>query len=101
MFRKYILLYIFGGFILKKIKVLSVFGTRPEGIKMAPLVKRLEKHPNIESVFVNTGQHKEQLDQVLDLFDLSPNYSLNVMLNEMGAQSPSIIFDLGGVSVFY
>jgi UDP-N-acetylglucosamine 2-epimerase (non-hydrolysing) len=66
---------------LKKIKVLSVFGTRPEGIKMAPLVKRLEKHPNIESIFVNTGQHKEQLDQVLDLFDLSPKYSLNVMLN--------------------
>ena len=50
------------------IKVMSVFGTRPEAIKMCPLVKELEKHEEIESVVCLTGQHKEMLQQVIDIF---------------------------------
>jgi len=64
---------------LKKLKVMSVIGTRPEGIKMIPLVKALINDPAIESVFVNTGQHKEQLDQVLELFSIEPDYNFNIM----------------------
>ena len=61
------------------IKVLSVFGTRPEAIKMAPLVKELERRPNIESVVCVTAQHREMLDQVLEIFKISPDYDLNIM----------------------
>lgn len=61
------------------IKVLSVFGTRPEAIKMAPLVKELERRPNIESVVCVTAQHREMLDQVLGIFKISPDYDLNIM----------------------
>ncbi len=61
------------------IKVLSVFGTRPETIKMAPLVKELEKRKEIESVICVTGQHRQMLDQVLDAFDITPDYDLNIM----------------------
>lgn len=61
------------------IKVLSVFGTRPETIKMAPLVKELEKRKEIESVVCVTGQHRQMLDQVLEAFDLHPDYDLNIM----------------------
>ena len=54
-----------------KIKVLSVFGTRPEAIKMAPLVKALERHDEtFESVVCVTAQHREMLDQVLEIFDI-------------------------------
>ncbi|MBQ3123753.1 MAG: UDP-N-acetylglucosamine 2-epimerase (non-hydrolyzing) [Firmicutes bacterium] len=60
-------------------KVLTVFGTRPEAIKMAPLVKELEKAEGIESVFCVTAQHREMLDQVLELFQLKPDYDLNIM----------------------
>ncbi len=60
-------------------KVLSVFGTRPEAIKMAPLVKALERDPDIESVLCVTAQHRQMLDQVLSLFDLRPDYDLNLM----------------------
>ncbi len=63
----------------KKIKVMSVFGTRPEAIKMAPLVKELEKTPEIESIVCVTAQHREMLDQVLEIFDLHPQYDLNIM----------------------
>ncbi|MEM4992891.1 UDP-N-acetylglucosamine 2-epimerase (non-hydrolyzing) [Priestia sp. SB1] len=64
---------------MKKIKVMSVIGTRPEGIKMIPLVKALKNDSAFESIFVNTGQHKEQLDQVLELFSVEPDYNLNIM----------------------
>ena len=64
-------------------KVMPIFGTRPEGIKMAPLVKELQKHPEINCVFVNSGQHKEMLDQVLDLFDLSADYDLEMMKEKL------------------
>lgn len=61
-------------------KVLVVFGTRPEAIKMAPLVKELEKHKhNFETRICVTAQHREMLDQVLNLFEISPDYDLNIM----------------------
>lgn len=58
---------------------MSVFGTRPEAIKMAPLVKELEKTPEIESIVCVTAQHREMLDQVLEIFGLHPQYDLNIM----------------------
>ena len=64
---------------MKKIKVMTIFGTRPEAIKMAPLVKELEKREEIESVVCVTAQHREMLDQVLEVFDIKPDYDLNVM----------------------
>lgn len=60
-------------------KIITVFGTRPEAIKMAPLVRRLNQDPDIESVLCVTAQHREMLDQVLDLFELVPDYDLNIM----------------------
>lgn len=60
-------------------KVMSVFGTRPEAIKMAPLVKKLQEDPYFESVLCVTAQHREMLDQVLELFQLRPDYDLNLM----------------------
>ena len=63
-----------------KIKVMTVFGTRPEAIKMAPLVLELEKHhEQIESIVTVTGQHREMLDQVLEIFNVKPDYDLNIM----------------------
>ncbi len=61
------------------IKILSIFGTRPEAIKMAPLVKMLENEVNITSLVCVTGQHREMLDQVLKLFNIHPDYDLNIM----------------------
>lgn len=64
---------------MKKIKVLSVFGTRPEAIKMAPLVLEFEKHEEIESKVLITAQHREMLDQVLSIFEIKPDYDLDLM----------------------
>ena len=61
------------------IKVMSVFGTRPEAIKMAPLVKELEKRDEIDSILCVTAQHREMLDQVLATFNIVPDYDLNIM----------------------
>ena len=61
------------------IKVLTVFGTRPEAIKMAPLVKELEKCDKIKSMVAVTAQHREMLDQVLKIFDITPDFDLNIM----------------------
>lgn len=61
------------------IKVLSIFGTRPEAIKMAPVVKELESRPNIQSVVCVTAQHRDMLDQVLQIFNITPHYDLNIM----------------------
>lgn len=61
------------------IKVMSVFGTRPEAIKMAPLVKELEKREEIESIVAVTAQHREMLDQVLETFNIKPDFDLNIM----------------------
>ena len=60
-------------------KVLLVFGTRPEAIKMSPLVKAFEKEETIESKVCVTAQHREMLDQVLEMFDIKPDYDLNIM----------------------
>jgi UDP-N-acetylglucosamine 2-epimerase (non-hydrolysing) len=63
-----------------KVKVMTVFGTRPEAIKMAPLVKELEKNNDtIESIVTVTAQHRQMLDQVLNIFDITPDYDLNIM----------------------
>lgn len=61
------------------IKVLSVFGTRPEAIKMAPVVKELESRSGIKSVVCVTAQHRDMLDQVLEIFQIKPDYDLNIM----------------------
>ena len=61
------------------IKVLTVFGTRPEAIKMAPLVLELEKNPAIESKVCVTAQHRQMLDQVLDIFNVKPDFDLDIM----------------------
>ncbi len=63
----------------KKKKIISVFGTRPEAIKMGPLIKEIEKNENFESIVIVTAQHREMLDQVLDLFKIKPKYDLNIM----------------------
>ena len=60
-------------------KILTIFGTRPEAIKMAPLVQQLYAHPNIDAKVCVTAQHREMLDQVLELFEIKPDYDLNIM----------------------
>lgn len=64
---------------MAKIKLMTVFGTRPEAIKMCPLVLEMRKHPEIEPIVAVTAQHREMLDQVLDLFGITPDYDLNIM----------------------
>lgn len=65
---------------MKRLKVITIFGTRPEAIKMAPLILELEKHPEqIESLVCVTAQHRQMLDQVLDIFKITPDFDLNVM----------------------
>lgn len=103
---------------MDKIKVMSVFGTRPEAIKMAPLVKQLEKTPEIESIVCVTAQHREMLDQVLEIFDLHPQYDLNIMQSRqtlagittraltgleevMGKEKPDIVLVHGDTSTTF
>jgi UDP-N-acetylglucosamine 2-epimerase (non-hydrolysing) len=62
-------------------KILTIFGTRPEAIKMAPVVKALERSEEFQAVTAVTAQHRQMLDQVLDLFDIHPQYDLNIMQN--------------------
>lgn len=64
---------------MDKMKVMSIFGTRPEAVKMAPLVLELQKNINIQSLVCVTAQHREMLDQVLELFELHPDYDLDIM----------------------
>lgn len=64
---------------MKKIKVMSIFGTRPEATKMAPLIKAMDKCDDIEQIVCVTAQHREMLDQVLEIFDLHPDYDLDIM----------------------
>lgn len=64
---------------MNKKKIITIFGTRPEAIKMAPLVKELEKRELIESKVCVTAQHREMLDQVLDYFEIEPDFDLNIM----------------------
>ena len=71
-------------------KVMIVFGTRPEAIKMAPVVKALEAAPELETVVCVTAQHREMLDQVLELFKIKPKYDLDVMKERQD------LFDIAG-----
>lgn len=64
---------------MKKIKVVTVFGTRPEAVKMAPLVKEFSKYEQIRPIVCVTAQHRQMLDQVLELFDIVPDYDLDIM----------------------
>lgn len=64
---------------MNKKKIMTIFGTRPEAIKMAPLVKELERREGIESLVCVTAQHREMLDQVLEYFNIVPNFDLNIM----------------------
>ena len=68
----------------KRLKIISIFGTRPEAIKMAPVIKELEAEKNIESIVCVTAQHREMLDQVLHLFSIKPDYDLNLMTQNQG-----------------
>jgi len=85
-------------------KVLIVFGTRPEAIKMAPLVKEFEKFPDLFEIRVCvTAQHREMLDQVLDLFNIEPEYDLNVMRSnqDLNSITSSIILKMKEVLLDY
>lgn len=73
---------------MKKTRVLTVFGTRPEGIKMSPVIKKLNESRHIEHKSCVTGQHREMLDQVMDIFGIVPDYDLNIF---KGGQSLSEI----------
>lgn len=64
---------------MSKLRVMTIFGTRPEAIKMAPLVQELNKRPEIESLCCVTAQHRQMLDSVLDIFSLKPGYDLDIM----------------------
>ena len=64
---------------MENIKIMVIFGTRPEAIKMAPLIKELEKVPQIQCKVCVTAQHREILDQVLEIFNIKPEYDLNIM----------------------
>lgn len=78
----------------KKLRILSVIGTRPEAVKMAPVIQELNKHPEIETINCVTAQHREMLDQVLNLFDIKPDIDLNLMKpNQSLAQVTALIFD--------
>ncbi|MBO5167586.1 MAG: UDP-N-acetylglucosamine 2-epimerase (non-hydrolyzing) [Phascolarctobacterium sp.] len=69
-----------GGSAVKKLRLMTVFGTRPEAIKMCPLVLEMHKYPEyIEPIVAVTAQHREMLDQVLELFNIKPDYDLNIM----------------------
>lgn len=70
---------VIGGRKLDKLKVMTIFGTRPDAVKMAPLVKALEKCEKIDSVVCVTAQHREMLDQVLKIFEITPQHDLNIM----------------------
>ncbi|MGP5120465.1 non-hydrolyzing UDP-N-acetylglucosamine 2-epimerase [Psychrobacter alimentarius] len=70
-------------------KVLSIFGTRPEAIKMAPVVKALEAHPDIQSLVCVTAQHREMLDKVLALFEIIPDYDLDIMKDDQSLTQAS------------
>ena len=64
------------------IKVMTIFGTRPEAIKMAPLIKELKSRNEIECIVCVTAQHRQMLDQVLNVFNIIPDYDLNIMKPE-------------------
>jgi UDP-N-acetylglucosamine 2-epimerase (non-hydrolysing) len=77
----------------RKLRVLSVFGTRPEAVKMAPVVRALRKAPGVESLVCVTAQHRQMLDQVLDLFEIRPDFDLDLMQEDQSlAELSAAIF---------
>lgn len=84
---------------MEKIKVITVFGTRPEAIKMAPLVKELEKRGEIESYVCVTAQHRQMLDQVLKMFEITPEFDLDIMKDRqtLAGITTKALEGLGGV----
>src|SRR5689334_9160790 len=76
-----------------KLRILSVIGTRPEAVKMAPVVQQLAQTPGVESLVCVTAQHREMLDQVLDLFGIDPDFDLDLMKPDQSlAQITAAIF---------
>src|SRR4029078_12590908 len=76
---------------LSKLKVMTIFGVRPEAIKMAPLILELQRHPEqIESIVCVTAQHRQMLDQVLEVFGIKPDYDLDVMKDRQTLNEISI-----------
>ena len=84
---------------MKKFKVMSIFGTRPEAIKMMPVIKELDKCEEIESIVCVTAQHREMLDQVLEIFNIVPKYDLDLMKDRqtLAGLSGRILEKLDGV----
>ena len=85
---------------MSKRKIMSIFGTRPEAIKMAPLVKELARHEAFESICCLTGQHREMLDSVMQIFDLRADYDLNIMQKQQTLSSITTKTILGMERVF-
>lgn len=75
---------------LKKIKTMTIFGTRPEVIKLAPIISGLEESPNFDSVLVTTGQHREMLGQALGQFGIEPDYNLDIMQPDQGVSDVTV-----------
>jgi len=75
---------------VKKIKTMTIFGTRPEVIKLAPVISGLKESPNFESVLVTTGQHREMLGQALSQFGIEPNYNLDIMQPDQGISDVTV-----------
>src|SRR5699024_10460166 len=64
---------------LVALRIMTIYGTRPEAIKVAPIIKAIEQEPELENVIVVTGQHREMLDQVNTIFEIVPDHDLNIM----------------------
>jgi UDP-N-acetylglucosamine 2-epimerase (non-hydrolysing) len=75
---------------MKKIKTMTIFGTRPEVIKLAPVISKLEESPNFDSILVTTGQHREMLGQALGQFGIEPDYNLDIMQPEQGVSDVTV-----------
>jgi UDP-N-acetylglucosamine 2-epimerase (non-hydrolysing) len=81
------------------LKVLCIFGTRPEAIKMAPVIKELRKHPDVLCRICVTAQHRQMLDQVMNLFEIEPDYDLNILQDDQSLSyvTAKVLIELEGV----
>ncbi|MHB1055918.1 MAG: non-hydrolyzing UDP-N-acetylglucosamine 2-epimerase, partial [Thermoleophilia bacterium] len=75
---------------MKKFKTMTIFGTRPEVIKLAPVIQKLDESPNFESILVTTGQHREMLGQALGQFGINPHYNLDIMQANQGVSDVTV-----------
>src|SRR5690625_6813734 len=86
----------------ERIKVMVVFGTRPEAVKMAPLVKALKRRSKeFETIVTITAQHREMLDQVLDIFKIEPDFDLNIMKKGQSLDRKSTRLNSSHVAISY